>query len=321
MDERIEKYFLGKLNRFERMDLLKDLESDSEAKKEFIRFQNIVGLIHLSGYDKDEKEGADDYNQFVQGLKRKKQVRIFFHVIRYAAVISLLIVSTAILTMSLFKEKLPKVTMSSLYVPPGQRARLMLQDGTEVWLNANSTLLYPSYFSGNKRRVVVTGEAFFNVAKNAKKPFIVSTRKIEMKVLGTKFNVYSYPESDYVRTSLIEGAVEVKSERAKVTLKPNEQVTIRGGQMQVENITFSDYFLWKDGIYCFENERLISIIKKLELYYDVTIIVHDPQIFNVTYTGKFRQRDGIDEILQVLSRIRHFHVKKDVERNIITLSK
>ncbi len=96
---------------------------------------------------------------------------------------------------------------------------------------------------------------------------------------------------------------------------------IRGEQMQVENITFSDYFLWKEGIYCFENERLISIIKKLELYYDVTIIVHDPQIFNVTYTGKFRQRDGIDEILKVLSRIRHFHVKKDVEKNIITLSK
>ena len=321
MNEQIEKYFLGKLNGFERTDLLKRLETDLEAKKEFIRFQNVVGLAHLSHQAKDEKEGANDYDLFVRKLKRKNQMRIFFNVVRYAAIIALLIASTAIVTMSLSDGKLPKATLSSLYVPSGQRARLILQDGTEVWLNANSTLLYPSYFSGDERRVAVSGEAFFNVAKNPKKPFIVSTSKVEMKVLGTKFNVYCYPEADYVRTSLIEGAVEVKNDRAKVRLKPNEQVTIRGGQMQVENITFSDYFLWKDGIYCFENERLISIIKKLELYYDIKIIVHDPEIFNVTYTGKFRQRDGIDEILKVLSRIRNFHVKKDIEKNIITLSK
>jgi transmembrane sensor len=321
MNEQIEKYFLGKLNSFEIIDLLKKLENDPEAKKEFIRIQNIMGLAHLSYQAKDEILGEDGYDQFVRKLKHRNRRQIFFEAIRYAAVIVLLITSTAILTMYLSKSRVPKDTLCSLYVPSNQRARVTLQDGTEVWLNANSTLSYSSYFSGNERRVTLSGEAFFNVAKNAKKPFIVSTQKVEMKVLGTKFNAYCYPDADYARVSLLEGSVEVNNKRAKVRLFPNEQVTIRNGQMQVENITFSDYFLWKDGIYCFVNERLISIVKKLELYYDVKIIVHDPEIFNVTYTGKFRQRDGVEEILRVLSRIHHFQIKKNTEKNVITLSK
>jgi ferric-dicitrate binding protein FerR (iron transport regulator) len=91
--------------------------------------------------------------------------------------------------------------------------------------------------------------------------------------------------------------------------------------MSLRKIQNSDYFLWKDGIYTFENERLLDIIEKLQLYYDVKIVVKDPEIFNVRYTGKFRQRDGIDEILRIIQKIQKFNVQKDTENNVITITK
>ncbi len=193
-----------------------------------------------------------------------------------------------------------------------------------MWLNANSTLKYPAKFSRKSRHVKVEGEAFFDIAQNKKAPFIVSTKDIDMKVLGTQFNVHSYSETDYVKTDLIEGSIKVyrkSSENKGVTLKPNDQVTISGNKMTLSKTANSDYFLWTEGVYAFNNERLLDIIEKLQLYYDVKIVVEDPEIFDVRYTGKFRQRDGIDEILRIIQKIRRFGIKKDVENNIITLTK
>jgi ferric-dicitrate binding protein FerR (iron transport regulator) len=172
--------------------------------------------------------------------------------------------------------------------------------------------------------VEIIGEAFFDVKEDAKRPFIVSTQYIDMQVLGTQFNVYSYPETGYIQTDLVEGSLMVygkQTPQASVTLKSNEQVTVKDGKMFVGEIDNPDYFLWKEGIYTFENERLLDIIEKLQLYYDVKIIVKDPEIFNVPYTGKFRQRDGIDEILRIIQKIQRFNIQKDIEGNIITLTK
>jgi ferric-dicitrate binding protein FerR (iron transport regulator) len=243
---------------------------------------------------------------------------------RYAAVALGLIASTFFVTRYFLADTGNDRELNRLVVPAGQRAQLTLHDGTSVWLNAQSTLTYPARFHGKTRRVSVSGEAYFDVASNSRKPFIVSTQEMEMRVLGTEFNVYSYPEADYIRTDLVEGSLMVYSKRSpqtRVTLKPNEQVVMREGKMYVRKINSPDYFLWKDGIYSFENERLIDIIEKLQLYYDVKIIVKDPEIFNVRYTGKFRQRDGIDEILRIIQKIQKFNVQKDTENNVITITK
>ena len=112
-----------------------------------------------------------------------------------------------------------------------------------------------------------------------------------------------------------------EKENEGIILKPDQQVTVSNGKMKVESIRLSEHFLWRDGIYAFENEPLISILKKLELYYDVKIVVKDTLLFNDTYTGKFRQRDSLDDVFRVLQQIRKFKVKKNVEKNIITLSK
>lgn len=325
MNEQITKYFQGELNTAERLQLLREVEADDELKKQFIEYKNMHALLALSDQMDNKEENVQGYILFNKIIRTKKIRKIILHATSYAAVITLLVLSTYWLTTSHYNSQQSLANIeNTLYVPAGQRVRLTLQDGTEVWLNSQTKLSYPTFFSGEERRVTVEGEAFFDVAKNPEKPFIVSSRGVEMKVLGTKFNVYSYPGKESIQTSLLEGGLKVyfpNAESNGITLKPNEQVTINGTQMKVSTLPHADYFLWRDGIFSFINEPLINILKKLELYYDVKIIVEDPTIYSWEYTGKFRQQDGIDQILHMIQRIHKFKISKDEENNIFTLSR
>lgn len=322
MEEQIKKYFEGELNTTEKLKFLKQVNSDLELKKRFIEYKNTYALFALSDCADNKKENKRAYMHFLQTTRKQKLYRIVLRTIGYAAAILLLVISTYMVTMNHVYSTM--ASTNTMYVPAGQRVKLTLQDGTSVWLNARTTLTYPIVFAGNERRVEIDGEAFFEVTKNTEKPFIVSSRGVDMKVLGTKFNVYSYHEEECIETSLLEGSLHVYFSNTKsngVILKPNEQVIIKGNRMNVNKITHPDYFLWKDGIYSFDNELLIDILKKLELYYNIKIIVEDPSIFRWAYTGKFRQQDGIDEILHVINKIHKFSIKKDKENNTITLSR
>ncbi|SCD18946.1 hypothetical protein PSM36_0110 [Proteiniphilum saccharofermentans] len=323
MDEQLLRYFSGELTIDERLELIHRIENDSLLKAEFIRLQNLNAISQLSYHPTDRSEGISHFKTFTIQVKRNTQRKSFIYFVKYAAIALVLVASTVWATLYL-SDTATEPVMNTLYAPAGQRAQITLQDGTVVWLNAQSTLKYPSHFSKRNREVEIIGEAFFDVAQEKKRPFIVSTQHIDMEVLGTQFNVYSYPDADYIQTDLVEGSVkiyEAMDKKNSVILKPNEQVTIRGNKMTVDNIINSNHLLWKEGIYCFHNERLIDIIEKLQLYYDIKIVVEDPEIFNVRYTGKFRQRDGIDEILRIMQKIQPFKIEKDRDNNIITLSK
>ena len=313
MNEQIIKYFQGELNTTERLQFLRQVEADDGLKKQLIEYKNIHALLHLSDQADNKEENRQGYILFNKIIRTKKIRKIMLYATSYAAAITLLVLSTYWLSIE-----------NILYVPAGQRVQLTLQDGTEVWLNSQTKFTYPALFTGKERKVTVEGEAFFDVAKNPDKPFIVSSQGVEMKVLGTKFNVHSYPGKETIQTSLLEGGLKVyfpHAESKGIILKPDEQVTIKGNQMKISTFPHADYFLWRDGIYSFINEPLIDILKKLELYYDVKIIVKDQSIYNWEYTGKFRQRDGIDEILRMIQRIHKFKISKDEESNIFTLSR
>lgn len=323
MDEQLLRYFSGELTVEERLELIHRVENDAQLKAEFIRLQNLNAVSQLASYSSDRNEGIKHFNIFTARVKQNTQRKIFMNIAKYAAIALVLIASTIWVTLYLSGSD-REATTNTLYVPAGQRAQITLQDGTEVWLNAQSTLKYPSRFSKKNREVEIIGEAFFDVAQEKKRPFIVSTQYIDMEVLGTQFNVYSYPGTDYIQTELIEGSLKVyrtdnKSE--SILLKPDEQVMIRGNDMTVSEISNPEHLLWKNGIYAFNNECLIVILEKLQLYYDIKIIVEDPEIFNVRYTGKFRQRDGIDEILRIIQKIQPFKIERDRDNNIITLTK
>lgn len=327
MDERIEKYFNEEFSSTERVQFLHEVDSNETLKKQFAEYQNLYALLNLSPQIENRKIGKLKYDRFVHQKQNRNLRKLWLSRIGYAAAILILVVSSSLLTLWYTQnEEVAFVAneMNTLYTPAGQRACLVLQDGTEVWLNAKSKLVYPAQFTEEERRVKVEGEAFFNVAKDSVKPFIVSAMDVDMKVLGTQFNVYCYPDAGYVETSLLEGSVRVffsGKEKEGILLKPDQQVTAANGKMVVKPIRLNEHFLWRDGVYAFENEPLIDILKKLELYYDVKIVVEDTTMFNETYTGKFRQRDSLDDIFKILQQIRSFKFCKDTENNIITLSK
>ena len=326
MNERIHKYFYEELSTEERLSLLRDVEASEELKKEFVEYQNLYALLNLGHQVQDKTIGKRKYDRFILQKQHTVLWKCWTRRIGYAAAILLLVVSTGLLTYWYAQTEQPEYlsenVMNTLYTPAGQRAQLVLQDGTEVWLNAKSKLTYPAHFTGDRRNVTIEGEAFFKVAKDPSRPFIVSAHDVDMKVLGTQFNVCSYPATGYVQTSLLEGSVRVflrDKENEGVILEPDQQVTVSNGKMKVEPIRLKAHFLWRDGIYAFENEPLINILEKMELYYDVKIIVKDTSLFKDTYTGKFRQRDSLDDVFRVLQQIRKFKVEKDTERNIVTL--
>ena len=255
---------------------------------------------------------------------RAKHIRqISFYLFKYAAIITLLIIFAYQAGVNQHSEILQENIENKLHVPAGQRIKLTLQDGTTVWLNSHTTLTYPAIFDKKERRVAIDGEAFFIVAQDKHKPFIVSSQGIETKVLGTQFNICSYRKNNDVRTSLIEGSLQIYftgKENESIILSPNEQISIKNGTIKVDTISHHDNFLWKEGIYSFKDELLVDILNKLQLYYDVRIIIRNPSINQEKYTGKFRQRDSIDDILRMLQKIHKFKIQKDEENNIITLS-
>lgn len=323
MDEQLLRYFSGESTADERLELIHRVENDDRLKAEFIRLQNLSAVAQLTTRSADRNEGSNRFRTFASQFQRNTRRKLYINIVKHAAIALVFIFSTVFATMHLL-ESTTEPSMNTLHVPPGQRALITLQDGTEVWLNAQSTLKYPSRFSKKKRTVEITGEAFFDVAQEKKRPFIVSTQHINVEVLGTQFNVYSYPNAGYIQTDLIEGSVSIyqpENKEKQVILKPAEQAIIQGDDMAIGQISNPEHMLWRNGIYAFNNERLIVIIEKLQLYYDVKIIVEDPEIFNVRYTGKFRQRDGIDEILRIIQKIQPFEIEKDRDNNIITLTK
>ncbi|MDR0845112.1 MAG: DUF4974 domain-containing protein [Tannerella sp.] len=320
MDEQIRKYLENELTLKERVVFLRALESDKALKKELIGYLHLRTLIRFLPQTADPADGKSSFQAFIWDKRKIVLRKVMREALKYAAIALFLIGGTWMFFTH--QQESEEVVMNSLYVPPGQRACLSLHDGTKVWLNAQSTLEYPARFTKKERRVTLTGEAFFDVSPTKEHPFIVSTGQLEMKVLGTQFNVYSYADAGYVCASLLEGSLKVYRqgmETKSVTLKPNEEIYYNGGEMKANPLKNANNFLWKDGIYNFEKETLAEIIQKLERYYDVRIEVKDPSILALRYTAKFRQRDGLDEILRQIQKTHRFKIKKDTNNNIITL--
>ena len=313
MEEQIIKYLEGKLSHAESVELLRCADTDEELKKLFIRIQNSYALLDMVPEKKDEYFGRAGYERFRQILRRRNMRRIFLKTLARAAFVALLVAGAWYFSSRPVSRP---VSLTEVYAPSGQRTKLTLADGSVVWLNARSTLSYPSDFSDD-RRVNLTGEAFFEIASDPGKPFTVHVKDMNITALGTRFNVNSYPESGGIQTSLIEGSVKIWDDSGQeLVLQPYQQANYINRKFVLEQMEHDDYFLWIKGVYSFVNEPLTSIIKKLERYYDVKIEVADLSILDYEFTGKFRQQDGVDMILRIIQHIHPFHFerKEDIIR-------
>lgn len=327
MHELISKYFKEEITTEEKQELFSRIHTDETWKKEYIAMQNIHGLTAWLPSGQDEAMGIDRLLTFKQAHKQKKASPRFRHWIGYAAAMIVSVLATwSILHLTMKdvvqKEPVAAVVYEEFTAPPGQRALIRLQDGTTVWLNARTTLRYPNRFSASERRVELDGEAFFEVTENQTLPFIVSTEKLSVKVTGTKFNVFAYKGNSGFSTSLTEGSVVVydpENKQTQMELKANERAVLEGKYLRKETFTNTNFLLWKEGIYAFDNVPFHEMARKLELYYEVTIINKNKELENFPFNCKFRQRDGIESALRTLKKIKHFTYTKDDEKNIIII--
>ena len=216
---------------------------------------------------------------------------------------------------------------NTLKVPYGKTLSVTLEDGSVVKLNAGSELSYPSSFANmNTRRVVLKGEAFFEIAKNPVKPFVVETYEIYTQVYGTVFNISSYEEDDNVEVVLVEGSVGVGDEHSYkeenlTMLKPSQKITnsrILKNSSLIEDVDVAPYISWVEGGLTFENEKMPKIIKKLERRFNVQIINENEKLSKRQFTGVF-DTENIESILKTIQI--HTDFKYVRQGKIITIKK
>lgn len=163
---------------------------------------------------------------------------------------------------------------NTLRIPRAGKWTLALSDGTQVILNSESSITYPVAFTGNSREVTVTGEAYFEVAKDAKRPFIVTAKDMRVEVLGTHFNVNTYGDQDIVQTTLLEGSVRTSLDGGEIVLKPGQQGVINSaGKLQLNtNVDLEKIMAWKNNDFDFQNDDIKTIMNQLARWYDVEIV-------------------------------------------------
>ncbi|KAF2508309.1 FecR family protein [Flavobacterium foetidum] len=192
-------------------------------------------------------------------------------------------------------------SFNTLSTPTGGQYNIVLADGTKVYLNAVSSLKYPTQFNGDKRVVELEGEAYFEVAKNKNKPFIVKSDNQSIEVLGTHFNVHSYANESVVKTTLLEGSVAVTSKNQKAILKPGQQsdVSESFSKIKVREVDTEEAVAWKNGRFKFDNADLKNVMRQLERWYGIKV-EYRGDVSDVRFSGGTFRNKNLSEVLKVL---------------------
>lgn len=203
----------------------------------------------------------------------------------------------------------------SLNTPKGGTYQVILPDGTKVWLNASSSLVFPSSFAGAATRdVLLKGEAYFEVARNKKQPFRVNTEGQLVEVLGTHFNISSYKDEPEQKTTLLEGSIRI----GNLLLKPGEQAVLTAGHTTIDKANIEETMGWKNGYFIFEDEGIQSIMRKIARWYNVDV-VYEGEVPDATFGGRVSRAGYVSEILKTLELTDKVHFK--VEGRRITVIK
>ncbi len=206
---------------------------------------------------------------------------------------------------------------NTLSTEKGEQYQVRLPDGTKVWLNAASSLKYPSSFSQTKeRRVELNGEAYFEVAKDKAHPFVVSTAQQSIEVLGTHFNVNSYIDEEITKTTLLEGAVKING---SVLLKPGEEAVLaKSGSLAIHSVDTENAVAWKNGLFIFEDETLKTAMNKIARWYNVEIQYQDDNLKLLTVGGSISRFDKVSEVLNFFGKAGN--IQFDIKGRTIIIS-
>ena len=298
------KYFEGTITKDEEQSLLFWIDQNEENRRIFMQERQLWDMVILN-YPENMNAIRSEPDKRFTGKKAMIELLKIAAIFVLALLISIYFISDR-------KEIIQ--AWNTIEVPIGQRTFLTLTDGTKVWLNAKTKLSFPDKFDKTNRIVKLDGEAVFDVTHN-ELPFIVETNKYKVKVLGTEFNVYAYSHSNTFEATLIRGKITIQQSNSNDTileLSPNHMASYNetSEKLELKPVNTQQSVYWREGIYSFENQSLASIFQRLERYYEVEFDVKKKKILDDSFTGKFRYRDPIEVILEVVKKSSRFKYVK-----------
>ena len=288
-----------------------------DIKQTNVKIQEIEFLQQVS---------IENSRQKISAFFRKKKIRLFVNLSKYAAIIVLAFAIGSIFNVeNYFKKESPQ--FAEITVPLGQMSEMTLYDGTTVWLNSGTTLRYENNFGENSRNISLQGEAFFKV-KPGDIPFKIKLKNSEVEVLGTSFNVVSYSDDNFSCITLVEGKVKINSVLGKeiTQLKPSEQIIIPDNlqDIKVKSVNTNFYSSWTEGKIVFEEQRFGDIVEKLERWYNVDIQFSDKEIGDYRFSGTILKNKPFNQITMAFELLLPVKIKYNQnldKKDIILISK
>ena len=214
---------------------------------------------------------------------------------------------------------------NTITVPRGGQYHVVLADGSEVWMNAASSLTYPTSFEGNTREVTIAGEAYFSVTKDATKPFLVTAHAMKIQVVGTEFDVMAYTEEDAIRTTLINGAVKASSttrqgQKQELLLHPGDQAALvhASGLLHIERPNLDDLTSWRRGELHCQQTDVPTIMRQVARWYDVSI-EYRGSVANIDFSGQLSRKQRVEDVLDILSDTRKVHFEWTKNKTIVVI--
>lgn len=203
------------------------------------------------------------------------------------------------------------VAYNTMSTPKGRQFQLQLPDGTQVWMNAASSIRYPTTFNGKERKVEVTGEVYFEIVKNEQMPFRVKAgNKADIEVLGTHFNVNAYDDEESLNATLLEGAIRVTKGTDKVILKPGQQARVEEHIKVIPDADIDKVMAWKNGFFNFENANLQEVMRQLQRWYDIEV-VYEKGVPDMEFVGKMSKNINLADLLTILEKTNvHFRLEE-----------
>lgn len=303
------RYFLGDCSENEKEAIHQWVERDEVNKQQFIneRIRFDASLII------DDRVLSQSQN-----IVKEKRISIL-NLVKVASIILLIIMSALMTNYFNQKSTEAKVIVQNIYVPVANRTKLVLADGTLVWLNSNTSLKYPNIFLGKERVVELDGEAYFEVSEDLERPFIVKTSPYNVQVLGTTFNVEAYKEKANFRIELYTGKVKVYNDIADsepLYMNAGEKAEHSKGELQVSSCQYSGDS-WRNGLILIESDSFEVIMLQFEKYFGFKIVINNNDVKNLGYRGKLRISDGIDHALRVLQNDFNFNYYRNNQNDTI----
>lgn len=311
MNELLNKYFTNSLSLTEKNELFDQINASEEGKKEFADMQILTALSEMAHQQGDEAWSQRKMKELKKEIHRKKLRFTLLNTLKYAAIVVVVVISTLFISYK-YQYQHKNTLYTKIEVPKGQRVYLTLADGTEAWLSPRTIIKVPNEFNDDSRVVELDGEGYFSVTKDAKRPFIVKAGKYDIKVLGTKFNVFAYSESPKFEANLVEGSVHIYNRdhtEEGLFLQPNEKVYLENNRLIKSSAIFNNEEYLKNGIFSFTGIPFAEILDYLSLWYNVKFELKNAISLQHKVSGKFRQSDEVKDILKALQTVHRFKFK------------